>query len=72
MLTSLQHIESPVLRSYADNVIQSLDLFMHATSVPYAVVAKPKQVTYGGVTAEEFYEVIEDYVSFCNLLSVFI
>lgn len=60
MKTSLQHVESPILRSYADNVIQSLDLFVHATSVPSTVVAKPKLVTYGGVTADEFYEVIQD------------
>ncbi len=59
MKTSLQCIESLFFVRML-NVIQSLDLFMHAASVPSAVVVKPKPVTYGGVTADEFYEVIQD------------
>lgn len=41
---------------------QSLDLFINAASAPPKVVPKPIPTTYGGVTADEFYDVIEDIV----------
>ena len=58
----LQGDVEPRLQPYAKHVIQSLDHFMNAAKAPAPIVSKPKLESYGGVYADDLYEVIKDIV----------